>query len=142
MATVVLTTKTLSIPDMTDRYPPVGNPPDGYVITYSAIDGYYLAKPSSKLLVISTTASTPYTIVNEDVTLVSHAGAAVVNLPVGPPAGTSIHVKDFTGNAATFNITINAAALIDGAASYTINTNYGAIRAVYTGTTWSILTKF
>lgn len=142
MATNPRISKTLTIPDMTDRYPPVGNPPDGYVVTYSASDGYYLAKPQTRLLTINTVSSTPYNVGNEDVTLVSHAGAFVVNLPTSPLTGTSIHIKDFTGNAATFNITINATQLIDSSASYTISTNFGAIRAVFTGATWTILTKF
>jgi len=142
MATTTPITKTLTLPDMTVRYPPVGNPPDGYVITFSASDGYYLAKPQTRILNLNTVSSTPYTVGNEDVTLVSHAGAFVVNLPSSPLVGTSIFVKDFTGNAVTFNITVNAPGNIDGSPSYTINTNYGVLRAVFSGATWVILDKF
>ena len=142
MATNPLITKNITMPDMTDRYPPVGNPPDGYVVTYSAIDGYYLARPQPRLLNITTTGTTPYNVGSEDLTLVSHGGAFVVNLPISPPTGTSIFIKDFTGNASAFNITVNSAQLIDGATPYIINTNFGLLRAVFTGATWVILDRF
>ncbi len=141
-------TKTFTIPDMVDRFPgslPPGNPPDGYVITFSASDGYYIAKPPSKLLVVSNVASTPYSISTsfpEDVVLVSHAGAFTVNLPTSPFTGTVIYIKDFTGNASAFNITVSATQLIDGGATYTISTNFGTVRTVFTGGTWAILSKF
>lgn len=141
-------TRTFTIPDMVDRYPssiPPGNPPDGYVITYSGIDGYYIALPPSRLQIINNIVTSPYTISEtspDDVILVTHGGTFTVNLPTAPLTGTSIFIKDFSGNASAFNITINAPGFIDGAGSYTINTNYGAIRTVFTGTTWVILTKF
>lgn|SRR5574337_67798 len=142
MATNPKISKTLSLPDMTDRYPSVGNPPDGYVITYRASDGYYLALPPNKLLVLNSVSSTPYSVATEDVVMVSHAGAFVVNLPTSPLVGTNVFIKDASGNAASFNITVAATQLIDGAASYTINTNYGVVRVAFTGTTWIILSKF
>lgn len=138
-------TKTFTMPDLTGRFPPAGNPPDGYVITYVATDGYYYPKPTSKLLVISTPsgAGSPYNVLAEDVVLVpSHAGTYIVNLPVSPTAGTSIFIKDLDGVAATNNISVVSGANIDGAGSYLINTNYSSIRVMYTGTTWTILTKF
>jgi hypothetical protein len=135
--------KTLTLPDMSDRYPPVGNPPDGYVVTFSASDGYYIARPQTRLLTMVTAPSTPYSVGTEDVTLVpTHSGLFTVNLPTSPLAGTSIHVKDFAGVAASNNINVATAQLIDGQNPYVINTNYGAIRAVFTGSTWTILTKF
>lgn len=141
-------TKTFTMPDMVDRFPasvPPGNPPDGYVITYSASDGYYIARPPSKLLSISSVSTTPYSISAsspEDVVLVSHGAAFVVNLPTSPLGGTTVYIKDFSGNASSFNITVNASQLIDGAASYIINTNFGTVRATFTGGTWAILSKF
>lgn len=144
MATTTQITKTLVLPDMSGRYPPLGNPPDGYVVTYSAVDGYYIAKPQTRILIISTIASTPYNMSTspEDVSLISHAGAFVVNLPTSPLTGTTVFVKDFSGNASTFNITINASQQIDGSATYVINTNFGTIHTTFTGTTWAILSKF
>jgi hypothetical protein len=146
MATITPITRTLTLPDMTLRYPPVGSPPDGYVLTYVASDGYYIAKPQTRLLIINTVSSTPYNMSSspEDLTLVSHAAAFVVNLPTSPLVGTTVFIKDFTGNAVTFNITINGGGgqLIDGAASYAINTNYGCVKVTFTGSAWSILDKF
>jgi hypothetical protein len=117
-------------------------PPDGYVVTYSAVDGYYVPKPNSKIQALTNPSSTPYTVLNEDVVLVTHAGVFTVNLPVGPQTGYSVIIKDFSGTANTNNITVSSGALIDGAATYAINTNFGAVRVVFTGTTWSILSKF
>jgi hypothetical protein len=144
MATTTPITRTLSLPDMTVRYPPAGNPPDGYILTFSASDGYYIAKPQTRLLITNTVAVTPYnmSVSPEDVTLVSHSAIFTVNLPTSPLAGTQVFVKDFSGNASTFNITINAPQQIDGSATYVISTNFGAIHTTFTGATWVILSKF
>jgi len=135
-------TKNFVMPDLTDRFSG-GNPPDGYVITYSAIDGYYYPKPTAKTLAFSTAPAVgPYTITTEEVVLVpTHAGTYTVNLPVGPTAGTAIYVKDAAGVAGSNNISIASAANIDGSGTYIINTNYGSVRLMYNGTTWSVLAK-
>ena len=150
MPTNAKKTRTLTIPDMSFTYPPVGNPPDGYVITYSAADGYYIARPSPRILTIFTAPSSPYTagtgnpsIGIEDVVLVtSHVGLFTVNLPISPLVGTTIRVKDFAGAAAANNINVATAQLIDGVNPYVINTNFGAVVVTFTGSTWSILSKF
>lgn len=147
MTTPVTRSTTLVIPNMVDRFPggsPPGNPPDGYVIAFHAADGYYIAKPPSKISIMNTViqAQSPYTVTSEDVVLVTHSGVFTVNLPLTPPAGTNLIIKDFSGNASSFNITVSTAQLIDGAATYLINTNYGSVRVVFTGTTWAILSKF
>lgn len=135
-------TKTFSMPDLVGRFPPQGLPPDGYVITFSAIDGYYYPKPTSKLQILSTPVSSPYTATVEDVVLVqNHSGTFVVNLPVGPPAGTMMVIKDFAGAAALNPINVTSAANIDGTSPYVISVNFGSVRVVYSGTTWSILDK-
>lgn len=118
-------------------------PPDGYVVTYSATDGYYIPKPTSKLLIISSPSSTPYTITLEDAVLVqTHSGTFVINLPTSPPGGTSVYIKDYAGVSGTNPINIVSAALIDGVSPYVMNINYSSIRLVYNGITWSILEKF
>lgn len=134
--------RTFSMPELLDRFPG-GNPPDGYVITYSAIDGYYYPKPTAKTLAFSTAPGVgPYSVTTEEVVLVpNHTGTYTVNLPIGPTAGTAIYVKDFAGVAATHNINIVTAANIDGASPYVISTNYGSVRLLYNGTTWSVLAK-
>jgi hypothetical protein len=75
----------------------------------------------------------------------------VVNKTVGqatavtlPPLtfGRIAIVKDGKGDAQTNNITIQAAeagGTIDGATSYVINENYGAVLLVHNGTEWSVL---
>src|SRR5262249_6134052 len=127
MTTPTTRNTTLVIPNMVDRFPPNGLPPDGYVIAFDAADGYYIAKPSSKISILTTViqAQSPYTATSEDVTLVTHSGAFVVNLPTTPPTGTNLIVKDFSGIGATQNITVSSSQLIDGSSTYVINTNYG-----------------
>lgn len=66
--------------------------------------------------------------------------ATAVNLPSSPTTGTMLRIKDGKGDAATNNITVMpAAGTIDGAATYVINVNYGAVDIVYNGTSWSIV---
>lgn len=118
-------------------------PPDGYVLTYSVNDGYYIPKIISKQLVFSSPTSSPYNVGLEEAVLVqSHSGVFTVNLPVAPIPGTTIYVKDFAGVAAGNVINVASGANIDGASPYVINTNFGAVRVIFNGSTWSILTKF
>lgn len=136
-------TRNFTMPELVDRFPPQGAPPDGYVVTFSAIDGYYYPKPTSKLQTISSPSSSPYTITVEDVVLVqTHTGVFTVNLPVAPQAGYTVYVKDFAGVATTHNISVVSGENIDGAGNYLISTNYGSARFIYNGSTWSILSKF
>jgi len=64
-----------------------------------------------------------------------------VNLPSSPTTGTAFKIKDDSGDALTNNITIDPAGggTIDGDTEAIINTDYGAIEIVYTGTAWRIL---
>ena len=136
MVTTFLNTKTLSMPNLPD-------PPDGYVVTFDgANDGYYLAKPLSRILAISSPAS-PYTPVTEDVVLVpNHVGVFTVNLPLGQTAGKVFFIKDFAGVAAANNISVSGNGNnIDGAPSQTIVTNYGALQVVWSGASWAILAR-
>jgi hypothetical protein len=134
MPTNLANTKTLFIPAI--------NPPDGYVLTYSAFDGYYLPKPPA-LFNLANAGSSPYGATTEDVVVVpSHSGVFIVNLPVNPPPGKTMFIKDSAGVAAANNISVASAALLDGSGTYTINTNFGCIKVVFTGATWLILTKF
>lgn len=140
MATTVRTTRTLALPDMSDRYPS-NNPPDGYIVTYSGADGYYLAKPLSRIVAISSPGSTPYTPINEDVVLVpNHVGVFTVNLPLGQTAGKVFFIKDFAGVAAANNIVVSGNGNnIDGAPSQTLTVNYSGIQVVWSGASWAIL---
>ncbi len=117
-------------------------PPDGYILTYSATDGYYIPRIPA-LMSVSSTSSSPYSATTEDVVLVlSHAGTFTVNLPISPTTNRAIFIKDFAGVAAANPINVVAAALIDGATPYVINVAYGVVRVLYNGTTWSILSNF
>ncbi len=141
MATNVRQTRTLQLPDQSDRYPN-NAPPDGYVLTYSLVDGYYLAKPPAKQLVVSFPASTPYSVGHEDVVLVpNHTGVFEVDLPISPLVGTVVHIKDLAGVAASNVINVVTTQLVDNQNPYPINTNFGAIRVVFIGATWVVLSK-
>ena len=135
MATTIRNTKNLAMPD-------VPNPPDGYIVTFSAFDGYYIPKPLSRILAISTPGS-PYTPVNEDVVLVlNHVGIFTINLPLGQTPGKNFYIKDTAGVAAANNIVVSGNGNnIDGAPSQTIVTNFGGIQVIWNGTSWSIIAR-
>lgn len=136
-------TRTLSLPDLADRFagsPP--SPPDGYVLAWSGVDGYYLPRPSSKILGLSFPVSTPYNVASEDVVEVpSHVGTFTVNLPISPLPGTNVYIKDSAGTAAANPINVVTTQLIDTQNPYQINNNFGAIKVVFTGSTWSVISK-
>lgn len=118
-------------------------PPDGYILTFSGPDGYYIPRPPALNALSGGAISSPYNATTEDAVLVpTHAGTFTVNLPINPPTGKAMYVKDFAGVAAANNINVVAAALIDTASPYVINTAFGAVKVVFNGTTWSILSKF
>ncbi len=71
----------------------------------------------------------PYTILTTDnlIAVSTTAAARTINLPATLVEGQTYLVKDVTGQAATNNITISGNGnTIDGAATVTISTNYGA----------------
>ena len=62
-----------------------------------------------------------------------------VNMYATPYTGLTYTIADVTGSAATNNITVNGnGSNIDGSSSHTINSNYGSITLVYTGTIWKV----
>lgn len=148
MPTFTPKTFTLVMPDQTDKFggpPGTGNPPDGYVITWDALDGYYVARPSPRIKIISSPTVSGYIAgtQSEDVVEVqTHAGVFTVNLPSNPLVGTNYFIKDFAGVASSNNINVVTTQLIDTLNPYVINTNFGCISVVFNGTTWSVLSKF
>lgn len=101
---------------------------------------------------VKSVTATPYTARLVDrVIQVNVASATTINMPATnsgnalavprPGAGAIVTIKDVSGAAATNTITINAAAgeSIDGASSKTINTNYGFITLLSTGTGWNVV---
>jgi len=71
------------------------------------------------------------------------SAAKTVNLPAAATAGQGfvLVIKDESGNAATRNITIdaNASELIDGALTQVVNTNYGSVSLMCSGSAWFIM---
>ena len=64
----------------------------------------------------------------------------VINLPLLPYKNEEHIVKDGSGNAGTYAITVEGGGiLIDGAATYVINFNYGAVTVVYDGAAWNAI---
>ena len=63
-----------------------------------------------------------------------------ITLPTSPtpPTGRYLIIKDGSGNAASFNITVSGN--IDGGTSSVININYGSLAVIYNGSTWSAIT--
>lgn len=82
------------------------------------------------------TVTTADAIVVYDLTV---AAPVAVTLPLGV-TGQVFYLKDGAGNASTDPITITpTAGTIDGAATATINANYGSVTLVFNGTEWNIL---
>lgn len=82
--------------------------------------------------------STPWNLTASDnIIFVSSAAAITLNLPDATTVlnGKEYYIKDYSGNANTFNITVtpNGAQKIDGAATNVISTAYGSIR-IFTDT--------
>lgn len=75
------------------------------------------------------------------VTALASPGAVTVNLPAGV-AGQVFMIVDGTGDAGTNAITVTpAAGLINGASTYVINRDRGAIIITYNGTAWSVVAE-
>lgn len=73
----------------------------------------------------------------EDVILVDgNTGAYQISLPVHPPTGNTITVKDYSGNSNINNITV--VGTIDNALNLTINTAFAARTFTYNGLDWNI----
>ena len=89
------------------------------------------------------TAATYTTLLTDHIIGVNRAGVVTVTLIASATAGAGFvyHIKDESGNASTYNITIdgNSSETIDGATTQTINTNYGAISVYSDGTNWFIM---
>lgn len=97
--------------------------------------------PGSLPVIIVTTS--PFLASSSDVFVgVNNINAAPfsVVLPANPVTGKFYIIKDISGTAATFPITVTAVGhTIDGAASATIDTNFGSITLVFNGVNWSIV---
>lgn len=100
-----------------------------------------IRRTSNDGLVVKTPGAYPYTTVSQDaVILVDTSSARTITPLASPLTGLRHIIKDSVGSAAANNITVTPSGQnIDGAASYTINTNYGSITIVYSGTQWLVI---
>lgn len=101
----------------------------------------------TRVVTYTTTALTdsdsPYTALSSDYyfTCDVTAGALTIDLPNAPTTGRVYIVKDATGSAGTHNITVTTVGgvvLIDGAATFVMNTNYESANFLFNGTSWEI----
>jgi len=88
-----------------------------------------------------TAAMSPYTLpaLTSIVACETGPGPITVQLPLAPPDGRVVTIKDSNGSAAATNITVQAAAgetFEGGGASYTINADWGSATFYYYGSTW------
>ncbi len=83
----------------------------------------------------------PYTTVPQDYLITVNTTSARTIVPLANPTKGQIHIiKDNSGIASLNNITVTPSGKnIDGAASYTINNNYGSITLIYNGTQWDVV---
>jgi hypothetical protein len=95
----------------------------------------------STIVNVTSPGAYPYTTLSTDqVIIVNTSTAKTINLIASPTTGQYYRIKDVTGTAGTNNITVTPnSGNIDGSASYTINSNYGSIDVVYTGSQWNVL---
>ncbi len=89
------------------------------------------------------TAVTPYVVGATDDFIAVDCSAAIktVQLPNAPATGRIFVVKDYTGSAAAFNVTVTTvggAVLIDAAATYVMSTNYQSVQVIFDGTKYEI----
>lgn len=107
--------------------------------TFSSLD------ITGKLQYNTTTITANYTVASSDIVILvnNNPGAALtITLPSAPVTGRFVKIKDYYGNAATYNIIVAGNGKnIDGATSYTLSANFSSVGLVYTGTQWSLLDK-
>jgi hypothetical protein len=96
---------------------------------------------SGQIVNVTTPGAYPYTTQTSDYVILVDSSVARTIIPLAAPTtGTTYRIKDNTGSAQANNITITPSGKnIDGAASFIISTNFGAIDIVYNGTQWNIL---
>jgi hypothetical protein len=90
-----------------------------------------------------TAGASPYSALATDyyISVSTASAVATVRLPDAPTTGRVFVIKDKSGNATTYNITVTTvggAVTIDGSTSFTIDANYGSISVIFNGTSYEI----
>lgn len=101
------------------------------------------ANSGAATLNYTSTATSPYVVTATDdfIGVDCSGGAIQVNLPDAPTTGRIFVIKDFTGSAATHNITVTTVGgvvTIDGATTYVMNTNFQSVQVLFDGTRYEI----
>ena len=92
---------------------------------------------------ITSVTTSPYTVLSSDyfLAVTTSSIAITILLPNAPSTSTVYVVKDKTGNASTNNITVTTVGgtvLIDGSATFTMNTPYESITVIFDGVGYEI----
>lgn len=90
-----------------------------------------------------TNGMSPYVVLSTDEYLGvnTSAGGVTILLPNAPSTGRVFYIKDRNGTSSTNTIgvtTVGGVVLIDGVATYTINTDYEAIQVIFNGSAYEV----
>jgi hypothetical protein len=91
---------------------------------------------NNRLIEAYTATAISYQVLGTDaiIGVTSTAAARTITMPLAPTVGQIWTIKDESGGAAAFNITVAGNGwLIDGAATFLINTNYGSVDLYFSG---------
>ena len=126
-----------------------GNPESRYQVMPSQVDlrqfgnRVFNLERRGKVTLIKTGNYTA--VAGDDILVNTSSSAITITLPANPQLGDIVIVTDYTGNAATNNITVdpNSKNLEGGANTYLINVNRGSAEFLYTDATqgWIVRTK-
>lgn len=108
-------------------------------LTVTKTNGTSFGPMATGAVVVSTSGNpTIATTTFMEVVRNSVAAATTVNLPASPSSNQVAVVKDGSGNAQTYNITVSGNGKnIDGASTSVIRVNYGSANFLYDGTQWN-----
>lgn len=116
---------------------------DGFIIVTGDPLGHTLTISNDRNLVYTNIDSTPYVVFlqQEFLSVDTSTLAITVQLPDVPVLGKVFVIKDRIGDAATRNITVTTvtgATLIDGAATFVMNTAFQSIQLIGNGLSYEV----
>jgi len=113
----------------------------GGVTTVYATTNQFIFNKGWRRHITQISSGSTYSVLDSDdyIAVTTLSAAFQINLPASPILGDTYEVKDATGNAVTFNITISGNGNnIDGAGTFVLTQAYAAATFTYTGTQWSV----